>query len=135
MSNLFATPRTVALQAPLLTASPRQEYCSGLPFSPPGDLPDPGIKPMSLCPLHWQPGSLPLMPPEKPPINCILYPITYNVLTIHNFKFLIIILWENYYFYLQVKKQRVKEIKQAMFRISDTSPLLYDRFYLHFIFS
>ena len=26
----------------------RQEYRSGLPFAPPGDLPDPGIKPMSL---------------------------------------------------------------------------------------
>ena len=27
---------------------PRQEYWSGLPFPPPGDLPDPGIEPMSL---------------------------------------------------------------------------------------
>ena len=27
---------------------PRQEYWSGLPFSPPGNLPDPGIKPTSL---------------------------------------------------------------------------------------
>jgi len=26
---------------------PRQEYCSGLPFPSPGDLPDPGVKPMS----------------------------------------------------------------------------------------
>ena len=26
---------------------PRQEYCSGLPFPPPGDLPNPGIKPVS----------------------------------------------------------------------------------------
>ena len=25
----------------------RQEYCNGLPFSPPGDLPDPGIEPVS----------------------------------------------------------------------------------------
>ena len=28
---------------------PRQEYCSGLPFTPPGDLPDPGIEPKSLA--------------------------------------------------------------------------------------
>jgi len=28
---------------------PRQEYCSGLSFPSPGDLPDPGIKPMSLA--------------------------------------------------------------------------------------
>ena len=32
--------------------------------SPPGDLPDPGIKPASL--MHWQVGSLPLVPPGKP---------------------------------------------------------------------
>ena len=28
---------------------PRQEYCSGLPFPPPGDLPDPGFEPASLA--------------------------------------------------------------------------------------
>ena len=33
------------LQAPLSMEFSRQEYWSGLPFSPPGDLPDPGIKP------------------------------------------------------------------------------------------
>jgi len=38
------TPWTVALQAPLSTEFSRQEYWSELPFSPPGDLPDPGIK-------------------------------------------------------------------------------------------
>ena len=42
---------------------PRQEYWSGLPFSPPGDLHDPGIEPHLLCLLHWQAGSLPTMPP------------------------------------------------------------------------
>ena len=46
--QLFATPWTVAHQAPLSTGFPRQEYWSGLPFPPPRDLPDPGIKPMSL---------------------------------------------------------------------------------------
>ena len=29
----------------------RQEYWSGLPFPPPGDLPEPGVKPVSLAPL------------------------------------------------------------------------------------
>ena len=38
---------TVAHQVPLSMGSPRQEYWSGLPFPPPGDLPDPGIKPIS----------------------------------------------------------------------------------------
>ena len=44
---LFATPWTVALQAPLSTGFSRQEYWSGLPFPSPGDLPDPGIEPRS----------------------------------------------------------------------------------------
>ena len=42
--QLFATPWTAALQAPLSMGFPRQKYWSGLPFSSPGDLPDPGIK-------------------------------------------------------------------------------------------
>ena len=41
----FATPWTVAHQAPLSMRFPRQEYWSELPYPPPGDLPDPGIKP------------------------------------------------------------------------------------------
>ena len=44
---VFATPCTAAHQAPLSLGFSRQEYCSGLPFPSPGDLPDPGIKPMS----------------------------------------------------------------------------------------
>ena len=38
---------TVALQASLSTGFSRQEYWNGLPFFPPGDIPDPGIKPRS----------------------------------------------------------------------------------------
>ena len=44
---LFATLWTVAHWAPLSMGFFRQEYQSGLPFPPPGDLPDPGIKPTS----------------------------------------------------------------------------------------
>ena len=40
-------PRTVGLQAPLSTGFSRQEYWSGLPCPPPGDLPHPGIEPRS----------------------------------------------------------------------------------------
>ena len=47
VSDAFATPWTVSLQVPLSMGFPRQEYWSGLPFSSPGDLPDPGIKPVS----------------------------------------------------------------------------------------
>ena len=45
--RLFATPWTVAHQAPLSMGFSRQEYWSGLPFPSPGDIPDPGIEPRS----------------------------------------------------------------------------------------
>ena len=41
------TPWTVACQAPLSMRFSRQEYWSGLPFPPAGDLPNPGIEPGS----------------------------------------------------------------------------------------
>ena len=44
---LFATPWTVACLAALSVEFSRQESWSRLPFLPPGDLPDPGIEPMS----------------------------------------------------------------------------------------
>ena len=46
--QLCVTPGAAARQAPLSTGFPRQEYRSGLPCPPPGDLPDLGIKPTSL---------------------------------------------------------------------------------------
>ena len=46
--TLFVTPWTVARQAPLSVGFPRQEYCNGLPYPPPGELPNPGIEPVSL---------------------------------------------------------------------------------------
>ena len=46
--QLFATPWTVAYQAPLSMGFSRQEYWNGLPCPPPGDLPKPGTEPMSL---------------------------------------------------------------------------------------
>ena len=45
---LFASPWTVARQAPRSMGFSRQEYWSGLPITSPGDLPNPGIKPKSL---------------------------------------------------------------------------------------
>ena len=47
--RLFATPWTVTHQAPRSMGFSRQEYWSGLPFPSPGDLSDPGIKPMLLA--------------------------------------------------------------------------------------
>ena len=47
MSDSSVTPWTAAHQAPLSMGFSRQEYWSGLPFPPPGALPDPGIEPTS----------------------------------------------------------------------------------------
>ena len=47
------TPWGVGCQAPLPMGFSRQEYWSGLPFSSPGDLPDPGIEPGSPPPKAW----------------------------------------------------------------------------------
>ena len=52
---LFATPGTIARQAPLSIGFLRQEYWSGLPFPSPRHLPNPGIKPVSPA---WQADSL-----------------------------------------------------------------------------
>ena len=60
---LFATPWTVAYQAPLSMEFSRQEYWSGSPFPSPGELPNPGIKPTSPA---LQADSLPAEPQEKP---------------------------------------------------------------------
>ena len=47
-AQLCPTPQTATSQAHLSMGFPRQEYCSGLPFPPPGNLPNPGIEPASL---------------------------------------------------------------------------------------
>ena len=60
-SRFFATPWTVAHQAPLSVESSRQEYWSGLPCPSPRDVPNPGIKPGSPT---LQADSL---PPSEPP--------------------------------------------------------------------
>ena len=63
---LFAILWTAHLQAPLSTGFFRQEYWSGLSFPPPGDLPDPGIKPASPVSPALQADALPAKPLEKP---------------------------------------------------------------------
>ena len=50
-SCLFANLWTAALQAPLSMGFSRQEYHSGLPCPPPGDLPNPGIETASFTSL------------------------------------------------------------------------------------
>ena len=58
--KLFATPWTGAHQGLLSMGFSRQEYWSGLPCPPPGDLPDLGIEPMSPVAPALQVDSLPL---------------------------------------------------------------------------
>ena len=63
MSNSFAAPWIVVQQAPLSMGSARQECWSGLPFPSPGDLPNPGIEPVSPV---WAGGFFIIEPPGKP---------------------------------------------------------------------
>ena len=60
---VFATPWTVAHQAPLSMEFFRPEYWSGLPFPSPGGLPNPGFEPTSSA---SQADSLPSEPLAKP---------------------------------------------------------------------
>ena len=67
----LATLWTVACQDPLSMEFSRQEYWSGLPFPSPGDLPDPGIKPVSFVPpalagrfFNAEPAGTPNYPPN-----------------------------------------------------------------------
>ena len=62
MSTSFATPWTIACQAPPSMGFPRQESWSGVPFLFPGDLPDPGIE---LGSAALQVDSLTTEPPGK----------------------------------------------------------------------
>ena len=65
--RLFVILWTVAFQVPLFMGCSRQEYWSGLPCPPPGDLPDPGTKPPSPA---LQVGSLALRHRESPQKDC-----------------------------------------------------------------
>ena len=62
---IFCDPMDSSLPGSSVHGIFQQEYWNGLPCPSPGDLPNSGIKPVSLCLLHWQPGSLPLAPPGK----------------------------------------------------------------------
>ena len=61
--GLFASPWSVAHQAPPSMGFFRQEFWSGLPFPSPGDLPDPGIEPRSPA---LRADALTSEPPGKP---------------------------------------------------------------------
>jgi len=62
-------PTDCSCQAPLSMEFSRQEYWSGLPFPPPGDLPDPGIEPVSLVSLALAGRFFTTPPPGIIPLN------------------------------------------------------------------
>ena len=68
----FATPWTVACQAPLSVGFSRRERWSGLPFPPPGDLPDPGTESVTYLSPALQEDSL-LLSHQGSPIFSIVY--------------------------------------------------------------
>ena len=73
--RLFVIPWTLwfrACQAPLSIEFSNQEYWSGLSFPPPGDVPDSGIKPMSLSLPALAGGFFTTVPPGKPK-ECIQF--------------------------------------------------------------
>ena len=74
--RLFATPWTVAHQAPPSMGFSRQEYWSGLSFPSPGDLPDTGIEPRSPA---LEADTLTSEPPGKPVAVAPSYLINTNL--------------------------------------------------------
>ena len=93
--RLFVTPWTVAHQAPLSMGLSRQEYWSGLPCPPPGDLPHPGIEHVSLVSSALQADSLPLSHGGslQPSYFIIIYVFLWTILSIFWKKTMWINLW------------------------------------------
>ena len=84
---IFVTPRTAARQVPLPMASPGKNTAVGCHALLQGIFPTPGWKLHPLHFLHWQVGSLPLVPPGKPTIHINIYTYT-RVYTYHVYSFL-----------------------------------------------
>ena len=75
----LVTPRAAVRQAPVSLEFSRQEYLSGLPFSTPGDIPDPGIQLEPPASPALQADSLPLSHLGSPhfcPVNTISHPVS-----------------------------------------------------------
>ena len=69
--SLFVTPCTIAHEAPQSMEFSRQEYWSGSPFPPPGDLPNAGIEPTSSVSPALAGGFFTTEPPGKPTLMSI----------------------------------------------------------------
>ena len=86
----LCNPLDCTKQTPLSMGFPRQEYWTGLPSPPPGDLPDPGIKPVSPTAPALQADSLPLSHQGGPLMSFSLvaeiYPKTRQTSVVFTFK-------------------------------------------------
>ena len=78
--QFFATPWTVVQQTPLFMEFSRQEYWRGLPFPPPGGLPDSRIEPRAPA---LAGGFFTTESPGKPPIAWYLNIYLVNVVIFH----------------------------------------------------
>ena len=87
-------PWTIAHQAPLSMGFPRQEYWNGLPFPPPGDLPNPGIELTSLV----SPASAGRFFTTMPPYVCIYKYIHIYIYILHVHTAIFIYFWLHWVF-------------------------------------
>ena len=85
--QLFTTLWTIAHQTPLSMVPPRQEYWSGLPCPPPGDLSNPGIEPVSPTSPASAGRFFTIEPPGKPLVGTLAVshsrPVLAPILTCH----------------------------------------------------
>ena len=88
-SCLTVSPWTVARQTPLSMGFSRQEYWSGLPYPSPGDLPDPGIKPVSPAALGLAGRFFTAEPPRKPVCVCVCVCVCINIYILFYYGFII----------------------------------------------
>ena len=122
--QLFATPWTAACQAPLSMRFSRQEYWSGLPCPPPGDLPDPGIETPSPTSAALAGGFFTTSttweaPQDGDETGDILKQITFwglgTVLNIHRQYFILLLQWScEAYYSPKPQGLRDKETGQAL---------------------
>ena len=83
-SHVFVTPWTVAHQVLLSTVFSRQEYWSGLPCPPPGDLLDPGIEPASFMSPALAGGFFTISVTWKAPITIQINKNKYNLFSYYS---------------------------------------------------
>ena len=115
-----ATLWTVARQAPLSMGFSRQGYWSGLPCSPPGDLPDPGIEPWSLMSTCIGRRLFLLLAPPGKPMDSISH-LTGNTFT---FNFGIIFQCFFFFFFLTISSYGLEQ-DSSNYRPQGTSGLLF----------